>query len=89
MLVRAADGVILASDDNHSMLQAVFPGFDSVQNAIERERRGDWVIPEIRREGAVVEPARVVGFSPVDQVQELHLHEEHVPVALRRTGTEG
>lgn len=144
VLVRAADGVILASDDNRSVLKAVFPGFDSVQNAIERERRGYWVIPEIRREGAIVEPARVVGFSPVEQVpgvrwlvaveqdaveatapvtevthylwihflgafgsvvllalyfsfkleqpvieEELHLHEEHVPIALRRTGTEG
>ncbi|HET7295367.1 MAG TPA: cache domain-containing protein [Vicinamibacteria bacterium] len=144
VLVRATDGVILASDDGRAVLQSVFPGFESVQNAIERERRGYWTIPAIRKEGALVEPARVVGFSPVDQVpgvrwlvaveqdaaeatapvtdvthflwihflgafgsvvllalyfsfklerpvieDELHLHEEHVPVAFQRTGTEG
>ncbi len=144
VLVRATDGLVLASDDSRAVLQSAFPGFESVQIALERERRGHWLVPEIRREGVVVEPERLVGFSPVDQVpgvrwlvaveqdaeeaiapvaevtrylwihflgafgsvallalyfsfkleqpvieEELHLHEEHVPAAFRRTGTEG
>ena len=143
VLLRASDGMILASDEG-TVLQSVFPGFEAVQNAFERERRGHWRVPEIRREGTVVEPERLVGFSPVDQVagvrwlvaveqdadeatapvtevtrylwihflgafgsvallalylsfkleqpvieDELHLHEEHLPVAFRRTGTGG
>jgi len=142
VLLRASDGLILASDEG-AVLRSVFPGFDAVQNASERGR-GHWRVPEIRREGTLMEPERLVGFSPVDQVpgvrwlvaveqdadeatapvtevtrylwihflgafgsvallalylsfkleqpvieDELHLHEEHVPVAFRRTGTGG
>lgn len=143
-LLRAKDGVVLAGDDLRKGERTVFPGFDSVRTAIEREQRGYWSIPEIRKDGALVEPARVAGFAPVDQVpgvqwlvaveqdaaeaaapvadvtrylwihflgvfatvvllalyfsikleapvieEALHLHEEHVPRSLPRTGTEG
>ncbi|HJS59226.1 MAG TPA: cache domain-containing protein [Vicinamibacteria bacterium] len=139
VLLRASDGMILASDEG-AVLRSVFPGFEAVQSATERGR-GHWRVPEIRREGTIVEPERLVGFSPVDQVpgvrwlvaveqdadeaaapvtevtrylwihflgafgsvallalylsfkleqpvieDELHLHEEHVPVAFRKTG---
>jgi len=144
VLLRSTDGVIVASDEAQARARKVFPGFDSVRTAIEREKRGYWTIPEIRKDGALVEPARVAGFSLVDQVpgvswlvaveqdaeeaaapiaevmrylwihflgvfgtvillavyfsfshekpvieEELHLHEEHVPSSLPRTGTEG
>jgi hypothetical protein len=144
VLLRSTDGLIVASDETQGGVKAVFPGFESVHTAIERERRGYWTIPEIRKDGALVEPSRVAGFSQVEQVpgvkwlvaveqdaeeaaapiaevtrylwihflgvfgtvillavyfsfklerpvieEELHLHEEHVPRGLNRTGTEG
>jgi len=86
-LLRATDGMILASDESDRILTAVFPGYDSLSRALEgfplaaegealfgkaRVRRGYWTVQEVRREidgrQVVVEPARVVGFSPVDQV---------------------
>jgi hypothetical protein len=88
VLVRATDGMILASDETQRVLEATFPGFDSVRGALEGfplagagealfgkslTRPGHWTVGEKRRavEGsgaAVVEPARVVGFSPIDQI---------------------
>jgi hypothetical protein len=86
-LIRANDGMILASDEADRILTATFPGFTSLAGAIEgfplaadgqaifgkaRIRRGFWTIQEVRTEidgrRVVVEPARVVGFSPVDQI---------------------
>lgn len=144
VLLRSTDGVIVASDTSVAGGKAVFPGFESVRTAIERDQRGYWTIPAIVKDGAVVEPVRVAGFSAVDQVpgvkwlvaveqdaaeaaapitevtrylwihflgvfgtvillalyfsfklekpvieDELHLHEEHMPRGLPRTGTEG
>lgn len=144
LLLRSTDGVIVASDEAQAGGKAVFPGFDAVRTAIEREQRGYWTIPAIFRDGTLVEPIRVAGFSRVEQVpgvkwlvaveqdadeaaapiievtrylwihflgvfgtvillavyfsfkldkpvieDELHLHEEHLPRGLPRTGTEG
>jgi hypothetical protein len=144
ILLRSSDGVIVASDEAQAAVRKAFPGFDAVHTAIEREKRGYWTIPAIEKDGALVEPARVAGFSLVDQVpgvrwlvaveqdadeaaapitevtrylwihflgvfgtvillalyfsfkleqpvieEELHLHEEHLPRGLPRTGTEG
>jgi hypothetical protein len=86
-LIRATDGMILASDEGDRILNATFPGFASLSGAIEgfplaadgeaifgkaRIRRGYWTVQEVKTEvegrQVVVEPARVVGFSPVDQI---------------------
>lgn len=73
-LIRATDGMVLASDDSGRILKEKFPGFQFLQ-AAKQERRGFWVVPELKEtttspEGATVaiEPARIVGWSPVDQV---------------------
>ncbi len=93
VLLRAGDGMVLASDESERILRTTFPGFDSLQNAIEgfpiaepgqalfgrtRLNRGYWTIPQVKgkREGAAggevtIEPARLVGFSPVDQVPDV------------------
>lgn len=73
LLLRAKDGVILASDESHKVLQDPFAGFAAIEAAM-RERRGFWVVPQARQkpqEGSaeiVVEPTRLVGYSPVEQV---------------------
>ncbi len=73
LLLRAKDGLILASDESHKILQDPFPGFAAIEAAM-RERRGFWVVPQARRKakegGAdiVVEPTRLVGYSAVEQV---------------------
>jgi hypothetical protein len=86
-LIRATDGMILASDEGDRILTTTFPGFDSLAGAVEgfplaadgeaifgkaRIRRGFWTIQEVTTEfegrQVVVEPARLVGFSPVDQI---------------------
>ena len=86
-LIRATDGMVLASDEGDRILSATFPGFTSLSGAIEgfplaadgealfgkaRIRRGYWTVQEVKAEvegrQVVVEPARVVGFSPVDQI---------------------
>jgi hypothetical protein len=67
-LVRATDGMILSSDESQSILRSTFPGFPQIEAAI-RERRGFWSIPEVPTKAptgeAIVEPARLVGYSPV------------------------
>jgi hypothetical protein len=86
-LIRATDGMILASDEGDRILNATFPGFDSLAGAVEgfplaadgeaifgkaRLHRGFWTIQEVTAEvegrQIVVEHARLVGFSPVDQM---------------------
>jgi hypothetical protein len=86
-LIRATDGMILASDEGDRILNASFPGFDSLARAVEgfplaadgqaifgkaRIRRGYWTIQEVQAEvegqQVVIEHARLVGFSPVDQI---------------------
>jgi len=86
-LIRATDGMVLASDEGDRILNAAFPGFAALSGAIEgfplaadgeaifgkaRIRRGYWTVQEVNEEidgrQVSVEPARVVGFSPVDQI---------------------
>lgn len=73
VLLRAKDGVILASDESHKILQDPFPGLSAIETAM-RERQGFWVSREVRRKGkegdtqTILQPTRLVGFSPVDQV---------------------
>jgi hypothetical protein len=91
VLMRSTDGLVLASDESERMLKEVFPGFDSLQGAVEgfplgehgqalfgktTPRQGYWTIPEARAQGpdgkdARVEPARLVGFTPVDQLPDV------------------
>ena len=88
VLVRATDGLVLASDESERILKTSLPGFDSLRSAAEGfplgdsgrqlfgtagQRRGYWTIPDVilpatPGEPALVEPSRIVGFSPVDQV---------------------
>ena len=88
VLVRASDGLVLASDETERVLVSPLPGFPSLRSAIEgfplaesgrqlfgsaAQRRGYWTVPEVREPGTegrpvLVEPARLVGFAPIDQV---------------------
>jgi hypothetical protein len=90
-LVRATDGLVLASDDTDLILKGPLPGFESLRNAMEgfplaqsgeeifgrsRLHHGYWTIPEVTATTAdgrsyVDEPARIVGFSPVDQIPDV------------------
>jgi hypothetical protein len=90
-LVRAADGLVLASDDSDRVLKQSLPGFEALRNAMEgfplgqsgQElfghsglRRGYWTIPEVKSKSEdgqkfTVEPARIVGYSPVDQIPDV------------------
>ncbi len=78
VLLRATDGLVLASDESERILKTTYPGFDSLRAALEgfpigesaqalfgrsRLKRGYWTIPEVKG----MEPARLVGFSPIDQ----------------------
>jgi len=72
VLVRATDGMILASDESDRILNAGFPGFANIEAAI-REKRGYWTIPEVRARGkdgveVRIAPTRLVGYSPVEQI---------------------
>jgi hypothetical protein len=76
VLVRGEDGLILASDEESKVLRDRFPGFGVIQAAM-RERRGFWRVPEIegRKEGDKAfdgEPARLVGYAPVEQVPDVN-----------------
>jgi hypothetical protein len=77
VLLRATDGLVLASDESERNLKTTYPGFDALRAALEgfpigepgqalfgrsRFQRGYWTIPQVTG----VEPARLVGFSPVD-----------------------
>ena len=160
-LLRASDGMVLASDESERILKTPYPGFESLRSAVEGFplgesgqqifgrtglRRGYWTIPEVKGKDEagrdlLVEPSRLVGFSPIDQVADvgwlvtveqdlsealapiesvtrylwvhfigvfatvillalyfsfkleqpvmeeaLHLHEEHVPAGMKKTG---
>ncbi len=73
LLLRATDGLILASDESHRILQDPFPGFAAIQAAI-LERRGFWILPEVHQKAkdgsaeVVLEPTRLAGYGIVDQV---------------------
>lgn len=76
VLVRAEDGLILASDEQSKVLRDRFPGFATIQAAI-REKRGYWLVPAVpeRTEGANKlggEPARLVGYALVEQVPDVN-----------------
>jgi hypothetical protein len=91
VLLRSTDGLILASDESERILKMVFPGWDSLQGALEgfplaepgealfgrtRLRRGYWTLPEVKGKTddgkeLVIEPTRLVGFSPIDQVPDV------------------
>jgi hypothetical protein len=83
VLLRATDGLVLASDESERILKTTYPGFDSLRNALEgfpigesgqalfgrsRLQHGYWTIAELKG----VEPARVVGFSPIDQASDVN-----------------
>lgn len=87
VLLRSTDGVVLEADESERMLQEPYPGWSSLQAAIEgfplaehgqalfgktSQGRGYWTIPAVDTSTesgrAVVEPARLVGYAPVDQV---------------------
>lgn len=75
VLLRAEDGLILASDEQAEVLRDRFPGFATIQAAM-REKRGHWLVPEVaaRREGEraiPTEPARLVGYALVEQVPDV------------------
>jgi len=89
-LIRATDGMILASDEADRTLTAIFPGFESLSGALEgfplaasgeaifgksRLHRGYWTVQAVKSEidgrQVVVAPARVVGYSPIDQVPDV------------------
>jgi hypothetical protein len=91
VLMRSTDGLVLASDESERILKETFPGFDSLQGAVEgfplgeqgealfgktTPRRGYWTIPVVEAKGedgkeVRVEPARLVGFTPVDQLPDV------------------
>jgi hypothetical protein len=91
-LIRATDGMVLASDESERILKVPLPGFDSLRNAVEGfplgesgeqifartgPRRGYWTIPDVKGKDdngrdVLVEPARLVGFSPVDQIPDVN-----------------
>lgn len=71
-LVRANDGLVLASDQAPRVLEAHMPGFDMLETNMAA-RRGHWTVPEMRRKPAgatedVIEGARIVAVSRVEQV---------------------
>ena len=91
-LIRATDGMVLASDESERILKTSFPGFDSLRNAVEGfplgesgqqifgrtgPRRGYWTVPDVKGKDesgreTLVEPSRLVGFSPVDQIPDVN-----------------
>jgi hypothetical protein len=90
-LIRATDGMVLASDESERILKTPLPGFDSLRNALEGfplgesgqqifgrtgPHRGYWTIPDVKAKDesgreVLIEPARLVGFSPVDQIPDV------------------
>ena len=86
VLIRSTDGVVLEADESERALLEPYPGWESLQSAMEgfplaeqgqalfgkSQHRGYWTIPEgsTKTESgrSVVEPARLVGYAPVDQV---------------------
>jgi len=71
-LLRASDGLVLASDQGPRVLEARLPGFEMLQTAMAARRRY-WTLPEAKRKGPgdkeeIQEPARIVAFSAVEQV---------------------
>jgi len=71
-LIRASDGLVLASDDSARVLKSVMPGFAYLRAAMA-ERRGYWLLPQVAEKAAdgserVLEAPRLVGYSAVEQL---------------------
>jgi hypothetical protein len=76
VLLRAEDGMVLASDEQASVLRDRFRGFATIQAAM-REKKGYWRVPAIpsRKEGErtiPAEPDRLVGYAPIEQVPDVN-----------------
>ncbi|MBN2370046.1 MAG: cache domain-containing protein [Vicinamibacteria bacterium] len=72
LLLRASDGMILASDETERVLRDTFSGFSSIRTSMQA-RQGYWIVPrqsEWSRSSGVsyTEPARLIGFTLVDQL---------------------
>ena len=94
VLVRAEDGLILASDEQPKVLRDHFPGFATVQAAM-REKRGYWLVPAVSErtdDGKTLpgEPARLVGFALVEQVPDVNwlvtVEQDHEEATFPLTG---
>jgi C4-dicarboxylate-specific signal transduction histidine kinase len=75
LLLRGEDGLVLASDDDATVLKERFPGFASIQAAL-REKRGYWRVPPIptpaEGEKTVLgKPERLVAYARVEQVPDV------------------
>jgi hypothetical protein len=66
VLMRGADGLILAADESSRILKDRYPGFEFIQ-AARREHRASWTMPRVRA-ADIDEPPRLVGFAAVEQV---------------------
>lgn len=71
-LVRSTDGLVLASDQGPRVLEQRLSGFEMLETSLAA-RRNFVTLPDVRRKGPdgvehVVEPARLVAVSAVEQV---------------------
>lgn len=71
-LVRSTDGLVLASDQTPRVLEQRLSGFEMMEASLAA-RRNYVTLPDVRRKGPdgveqVVEPARLVAVSAVEQV---------------------
>ena len=75
LLLRSEDGLILASDENQSVLNDRFSAYPVIQ-AAQVVRRGHWLLPEVKTKDAagqaVSEPRRVAGYCAVDKIPGVH-----------------
>ncbi len=72
LLIRAADGLVLAADEAERAPGVTFPGFDAIRAAMQA-RRGYWIVPRLQApDGAAHDtaaaPPRLVGYAVVEQV---------------------
>ncbi len=66
-LARAADGMVLASDEGARVLATAVPGFQYLRAAMA-ERRGYWRVPELRLADGTRERERLLGWSAIEQL---------------------
>jgi hypothetical protein len=72
VLLRERDGLVLASDDDESVLTETYAGFEALQAALQL-RRGYCLVPaaigpSVSSRGPRPRPARLAGLSVVEQV---------------------
>jgi hypothetical protein len=75
VLLRGADGVVLASDETKTILSDPFPGYELIRAAVQA-RQNHWTIPESRErnkngETVLKRPARLVAYTAVEQVPQV------------------